>query len=137
MAGQNPRRPVYARQGLMMYTVGSIDSMHMVYARHFKPHGYRLFCVRMQHESVRRFVKLVEQSTIKNLFLQPDSARYCRQTYGNLPCRLICHQSGLDTVCGRALGAPSLPCRFFFLPHAACRPPREVLARPPSLPVPQ
>ena len=72
MAGQNPRRPVYARHGLMMYTVGSIDSMHMMYARHFKPHGYRLFCVRMQHKSVRRFVKLVEHKK-KSL----PAARFC------------------------------------------------------------
>ena len=52
--------------------------------------------------------------------LQPVSARYCRQTYGNLPCRRMCHRSSLDTVCDRALRAPLLPCK---VPSVLARPP--------------
>lgn len=41
--------------------------------------------------------------------LLSHSARYCHQTYGNLQCRLMCHQLSLDTVCDRAVRPPALP----------------------------
>jgi len=43
------------------------------------------------------------------LILQSLSARVCHHTYGNLPCRLMCHQLSLDTVCDRAVRPPALP----------------------------
>jgi len=91
--------------------------MHEMYARHFKPHGHRPFCVRIQHEFGRRFVRPEDLLSLQDiLILQSHSARYCPQTYGNLPYRLMCDQLSLDTVCDRAVRPCNGP-RVLVRPH--------------------